>query len=74
MAVRLDLHARLAEVDGRVVELIREFALAETFLRHAGQVRSRELLLAITWGYDLIRVPTSSTCTCAICDASSATT
>ena len=31
----------------------REFALAETFLRHPGQVLSREQLLSQVCGYDL---------------------
>lgn len=49
----LDLRARRVEVDGRTVELsAREFALAETFLRHPGQVLSREQLLSRVWGYD----------------------
>jgi two-component system copper resistance phosphate regulon response regulator CusR len=40
-------------VDGRVVDLsAREFALAEEFLRHPGQVLSREQLLSRVWGYD----------------------
>jgi DNA-binding response OmpR family regulator len=40
-------------VDDRVVELTaREFALTEVFLRHAGQVLSREQLLSHVWGYD----------------------
>ncbi len=40
-------------VGGRAVDLsAREFALAETFLRHAGQVLSREQLLSQVWGYD----------------------
>ena len=30
----------------------REFALAELFLRHPGQVLSREQLLSHVWGYD----------------------
>jgi two-component system copper resistance phosphate regulon response regulator CusR len=30
----------------------REFALAETFFRNAGQVLSREQLLSHVWGYD----------------------
>ena len=52
-AVSLDLRSRRAAVDGRVVELTaREFALLETFLRHAGQVLSREQLLSHVWGYD----------------------
>ncbi|CAJ1583779.1 response regulator transcription factor [[Mycobacterium] wendilense] len=49
----LDLRTRQAEVDGRTVDLsAREFALAETFLRHPGQVLSREQLLSRVWGYD----------------------
>ena len=49
----LDLHTRRAEVAGRSVELTaREFALAETFLRHPGQVLSRAQLLSQVWGYD----------------------
>ena len=37
----------------RTIDLsAREFALAETFLRHAGQVLSREQLLSQVWGYD----------------------
>ena len=51
--VTLDLRTRRADVDGRSVELTaREFALAETFMRHAGQVLSREQLLSHVWGYD----------------------
>lgn len=51
--VTLDLRTRRATVDGRSVELTaREFALAETLLRHAGQVLSREQLLSHVWGYD----------------------
>jgi DNA-binding response OmpR family regulator len=50
--VRLDLKTRRATVAGREVELTsREFALLETFLRHAGQVLSREQLLSHVWGY-----------------------
>ncbi len=49
----LDLRTRQAEVDGKVVDLsAREFALAEVFLRHPGQVLSREQLLSHVWGYD----------------------
>jgi len=49
----LDLRTRLATVRGRVVELTaREFALAEMFFRHPGQVLSREQLLSHVWGYD----------------------
>ncbi len=51
--VSLDLRTRRADVGGRSVELTaREFALAETFMRHAGQVLSREQLLSHVWGYD----------------------
>jgi DNA-binding response OmpR family regulator len=40
-------------VDGKTVDLsAREFALAEVFFRHAGQVLSREQLLSHVWGYD----------------------
>jgi len=48
----LDLRTRRAGVGDRWVELTaREFALAETFLRHTGQVLSREQLLSHVWGY-----------------------
>ncbi|MBW0119619.1 response regulator transcription factor [Pseudonocardia abyssalis] len=51
--LQLDLRTRRAQVEGRTVDLsAREFALAETFLRHAGQVLSREQLLSHVWGYD----------------------
>jgi DNA-binding response OmpR family regulator len=51
--VRLDLRTRRATVEGREVELsAREFALAEIFLRNAGQVLSREQLLDHVWGFD----------------------
>ena len=51
--VALDLRTRRLTVDGRSAELTaREFALAETFFRHPGQVLSREQLLSHVWGYD----------------------
>ena len=51
--VSLDLRSRRASVAERVVELTaREFALLEVFLRHPGQVLSREQLLSHVWGYD----------------------
>lgn len=51
--VVLDILARRATVGGREIDLsAREFALAEQFLRHAGQVLSRELLLSRVWGLD----------------------
>lgn len=49
----LDLRTRRADVAGRTVDLsAREFTLAETFLRHPGQVLAREQLLSHVWGYD----------------------
>lgn len=49
----LDLRTRRAGVGDRTVDLsAREFALAETFLRHPGQVLAREQLLSHVWGYD----------------------
>ncbi len=49
----LDLRTHRVVVEGREVELsAREFTLAETFLRHPGQVLTREQLLASVWGYD----------------------
>jgi len=52
-SVVLDLRTRRLTVGDRVVELTaREFSLAEVFLRHPGQVLSREQLLSRVWGYD----------------------
>lgn len=49
----LDIRSRTVQVEGREVDLsAREFALLETFMRHAGQVLSREQLLDRVWGYD----------------------
>jgi DNA-binding response OmpR family regulator len=49
----LDLRTRQVVVDGVTVDLsAREFALAEVFFRHPGQVLSREQLLSQVWGYD----------------------
>lgn len=51
--LQLDLHARRMRVGEREVDLsAREFALAETFLRHPGRVLTREQLLSQVWGYD----------------------
>ena len=48
----LDLRARRATVGDRAVELsAREFTMLEVFLRHPGQVLSREQLLSHVWGY-----------------------
>jgi DNA-binding response OmpR family regulator len=50
----LDLRTRKVLVGDRSLEELtaREFALAETFFRHPGQVLSREQLLSHVWGYD----------------------
>jgi len=49
----LDLRTRRVAVAGSEIDLTaREFALLETFLRHPGQVISREQLLATVWGFD----------------------
>ena len=49
----LDLRTRRLSVGGRIAELTaREFAMAEMFFRHPGQVLSREQLLSHVWGYD----------------------
>jgi DNA-binding response OmpR family regulator len=49
----LDLRTRRIELDGVSSDLsAREFALAEMFFRHPGQVLSREQLLSHVWGYD----------------------
>lgn len=49
----LDLRTRRARADQRTVDLTaREFVLLELFLRHPGQVLSREQILSHVWGYD----------------------
>jgi two-component system, OmpR family, copper resistance phosphate regulon response regulator CusR len=49
----LDLRTRQVIVEGGALDLsAREFALAEIFFRHPGQVLSREQLLSHVWGYD----------------------
>ncbi|WP_054687033.1 response regulator transcription factor [Microbacterium sp. No. 7] len=51
--LRLDIRTRRARVGDHDVELsAREFALAETLIRNADQVLSREQLLSRVWGYD----------------------
>ena len=51
--IKLDLRSRRTVVADRQIELsTREFALLETFMRHPGQVLSREQLLSRVWGYD----------------------
>jgi two-component system, OmpR family, copper resistance phosphate regulon response regulator CusR len=52
-SLKLDLRTRCVIIDDKTIELTaREFALTETFIRHAGQVLSREQLLSHVWGYD----------------------
>ena len=49
----LDLRTRQVSIDGEPIALsAREFALAEAFFSHPGQVLSREQLLSRVWGYD----------------------
>ena len=49
----LDLRTRRLSLEGKTMELsAREFALAELFFRHPGQVLTRELILSNVWGYD----------------------
>ena len=49
----LDLRTRRVRVGDRDIELTaREFTMLEVFLRHPGQVLSREQLLSHVWGYD----------------------
>ncbi len=51
--VTLDLRKRVVMQGDRTLDLsVREFALIEMFLRHPGQVLSRDRLLEHVWGYD----------------------
>ncbi|MGP1375245.1 MAG: response regulator transcription factor [Almyronema sp.] len=51
--IALDLYTRQVQVAGQLIDLsAREFTLTEIFMRHAGQVLSREQLLDLVWGYD----------------------
>jgi len=51
--IELDLRTRRARGPAGEVELTqREFTLLETFLRHRGQVLSREQLMSQVWGMD----------------------
>ncbi|MDR1392352.1 MAG: response regulator transcription factor [Bifidobacteriaceae bacterium] len=51
--VRLELATRRVFQDGREVSLsAREFALAQTLVRHPGRVYTRAQLLSLIWGYD----------------------
>ncbi|ALE74975.1 MULTISPECIES: response regulator transcription factor [unclassified Pseudonocardia] len=59
--LELDPRTRLVTLHGHAVELsAREFALAETFLRHPGQVLSRDQLLRLVWGSEYSAAATSS--------------
>jgi two-component system, OmpR family, copper resistance phosphate regulon response regulator CusR len=50
--LKLDLRTKQVLVGGEAIDLsAREFAMAEAFFRHAGQVLSREQLLDLVWGY-----------------------
>ncbi|WP_103535892.1 response regulator transcription factor [Streptomyces sp. SM11] len=52
-SLALDLRTRRARAGERTVDLTaREFVLLEMFLRHPGQVLSREQILSHVWGYD----------------------
>ena len=51
--ITLDLTSKRVETPAGLVDLTaREFALAETFLRHRGQVLSQDQLLSQVWGHD----------------------
>ena len=51
--IALDGRSRRVSVDGEALDLTaREFTMLEAFLRHPGQVLSREQLLSHVWGYD----------------------
>ncbi|MGL5080337.1 MAG: response regulator transcription factor [Microcoleaceae cyanobacterium] len=51
--ITLDLYSRQAQISDRPIKLsAKEFQLLEVFLRHPGQVLSREQLLDQVWGYD----------------------
>lgn len=51
--IELDLRTRVAQVDARSMELSsREFSLLAAFMRHPGQVLSRQQLLSQVWGFE----------------------
>jgi two-component system OmpR family response regulator len=51
--IRMDLIARTVTCGGRDIDLQpREFQLLEYFLRHAGKVVTRKMLLENVWNYD----------------------
>jgi two-component system, OmpR family, copper resistance phosphate regulon response regulator CusR len=50
--MKLDLRTKQVLVGGEAIDLsAREFAMAEAFFQHPGQVLSREQLLDLVWGY-----------------------
>jgi two-component system, OmpR family, copper resistance phosphate regulon response regulator CusR len=50
--MRLDLRTKQVLVGDETIDLsAREFAMAEAFFQHPGQVLSREQLLDLVWGY-----------------------
>ncbi len=52
-ALELDSARHLAQLDGRALTLSeKQFALLEFFLRHAGRVVTRAMVLKSVWGYD----------------------
>jgi DNA-binding response OmpR family regulator len=52
-ALRLDLLAQRAWRNDTLIDLSkREFALLEYFMRHRGQVLSRQQILSAVWEYD----------------------
>ncbi len=51
--IELDTDRRSAKKDGQAVDLtMREFDLAELFMRNPGKVYSRDSLLNLVWGYE----------------------
>jgi DNA-binding response OmpR family regulator len=57
--LKIDLLSRHVWCDGEKIELSsREFALLEYFMRHSGQVLSRQQILSAIWDYDF--EPTSN--------------
>jgi two-component system OmpR family response regulator len=57
-SIELDEERRRVAVDGRPIDLSRrEFALLECFLRHAGQVLTRDQLLDHAWPYGVVVTP-----------------
>jgi DNA-binding response OmpR family regulator len=52
-SAQLDLRTHQVRIDESTIDLSpREFALAEVFFHHPGQVLSRDQLLNSAWGYD----------------------